>query len=145
MIRSSGIRRLVFSVVMAIGLKVSLEKEVGNNNPIYEILAKLLVLKQEKLINKTLRNFANLARHEKLKISRKARYERKEFDKQDFANIEWHIHLYIPRIMDGSILSILLIFRAIFKVGSLLPDKYSLTREGETPIFFANARCDIDS
>ena len=47
--------------------------------------------------------------------------------------------------MDGSMLSILLIFRAIFNVGSLFPERYSLTREGETPIFFANVRCDIAS
>ena len=145
MIRSSGIRTVVFSVVMAIGLKVTLKNEVGNNNPSYEILVELLVWIKENLTNKTLRNFANFARHKKTKFSRKVRYERKGFDKQYFANIEWHIQLYIPRIMEGSILSILLIFRAIFKVGSLFPDKYSLTREGETPIFFANARCDIDS
>jgi len=52
---------------------------------------------------------------------------------------------YIPRMIEDSILSILLIFRAIFSEGSLLPLRYSLTREGETPIFFANVRCDIDS
>ena len=31
--------------------------------------------------------------------------------------------------------------RAILSVGSLFPVRYSLTREGETPIFRANARC----
>jgi hypothetical protein len=46
--------------------------------------------------------------------------------------------------MDGSILSILLIFLAIFSVGSLFPVRYSLTREGDTPIFFAKVRCDIE-
>ena len=70
MIRSSGIKRLVFSVVIVFGLKVILENEVGNNNPSYEILVKLLVLFQDNLINKTLRNFA---RHKKTKFSRKAR------------------------------------------------------------------------
>jgi hypothetical protein len=45
----------------------------------------------------------------------------------------------------GSIWSILLIFRAILREGSLFPVRYSLTREGETPNFFANSRCDIDS
>jgi len=35
---------------MAIGLKVTLKKEVGNNNPSYEILVELLVLIQKNLI-----------------------------------------------------------------------------------------------
>lgn len=39
----------------------------------------------------------------------------------------------------------LLIKRAIFRVGSLFPVINSLTLEGDTPIFCANVRCDIDS
>ena len=38
-------------------------------------------------------------------------------------------------MIEDSILSILLIFRAIFRDGSLLPLRYSLRREGETPFF----------
>lgn len=47
--------------------------------------------------------------------------------------------------MDASMLSNWLMERAILRVGSLFPVRYSLTREGETPILRANARCVIAS
>lgn len=40
---------------------------------------------------------------------------------------------YTPNTISASIFSSLLMSRAIFSVGSLLPDRYSLTRDGLIP------------
>ena len=102
MIRSSGTWTIVFSVVMAIGLNVILENEVGNIIPSYEILVKLLAFFQDNMIPAvivkaqiilSLCNFAIFARHKKTKVSRKARYERKGSNKLTFAKTKWYKNL----------------------------------------------------
>lgn len=48
---------------------------------------------------------------------------------------------YTPKIMFASMPSLLLIIRPTFKVGSLFPERYSLTLDGLTPNIFDNLSC----